>query len=99
MVRRILRKAIRATRRWLQEETPPPDPTRYRIGEYTYDWLGAAFESLKRDPECAVRPMYVWGTLQGAGLAHILGIPTISAIEFGVEAAVGCWPCSGSRRG
>jgi hypothetical protein len=84
VVKRVLRKIIRATRTWLKEETPLPDLTRYRIGEYTYDWLGAAFVTIMRDPECARRPAYVWGTLQGAGLARTLGIPSVSVIEFGV---------------
>jgi hypothetical protein len=84
MVKRIARRVIRAARTWLKEETSPPGPTHYRIGEYTYNWVRAAFETLMRDRECARRPAYAWGTLQGAGLAHTLGIPTVSALEFGV---------------
>ena len=37
MVKRIVRRVIRAARTWLHEEGTPPDLTRYRIGEHTYD--------------------------------------------------------------
>jgi hypothetical protein len=84
MVKRIARRVIRAARTWLYEEEAPPDLTRYRIGEHAYDWVRAAFNAVSRDPECAGRPAYLWGMLQGAGLAHTLGIPTVSALEFGV---------------
>jgi hypothetical protein len=84
MVKRIVRRVIRAARTWLHEEGTPPDLTRYGIGEHTYDWVRAAFSTVRRDPECAVCPAYIWGMLQGAGLAHTLGIPTVSALEFGV---------------
>lgn len=84
MVKRIVRWVIRAARTWLHEEGTLPDLTHYTIGEYTYDWVRAAFDTVRRDPKCAVRPAYIWGMLQGAGLAHVLGIPTVSALEFGV---------------
>jgi hypothetical protein len=37
----------------------------------------------------AGRPHYVWGTLNGAYLAHALGIPRISVMEFGVAGGNG----------
>ena len=90
MVKRIVRRVIRAARRWLhEEENPPPDPMRYTIGEHNYDWVRAAFETLRRDPGCAVRSAYGWGVLQGAGLAHTLGVPRVSVCEFGVAGGRG----------
>jgi hypothetical protein len=55
----------------------------------TYPWLGYTFQELMRDPLCARKPMYVWGALQGAALAKVLGIPEISVIEFGVAGGAG----------
>jgi hypothetical protein len=89
MMKRVLRKLIHMTRAWLAEETPPPDLPRDTIGEHYYHWLRPAFEILMRDRECARRPQYAWGTLQGAGCAHTLGIPRVCALEFGVAGGRG----------
>jgi hypothetical protein len=43
MVKRIVRRVIRAARTWRHEEGTAPDPTHYGIGEHTYDWVRAAF--------------------------------------------------------
>ncbi len=55
----------------------------------TYPWLNYAFLKLMKDGQCVRKPMYVWGILQGAALAKVLGIPKISVIEFGVAGGFG----------
>jgi hypothetical protein len=84
-----LRAALRTTQSWLAEPPPPPDPSRHRRGEHSYDWLNAAFTSLKSDRACAARPAYLWGVLQAAGEASTLGVPRITALEFGVAGGRG----------
>lgn len=55
----------------------------------SYAWLLAAFDRVMQDPECATRPQYVYGILQGTALAKVLGINRISVIEFGVGGGAG----------
>jgi hypothetical protein len=55
----------------------------------THDWLCAAFTSVMRNEVCARKPQYVWGLLQGAILARVLGITCISALELGVAGGYG----------
>lgn len=54
-----------------------------------YPWLNYAFLQVMRDPDCATRPQYVWGVVQGTALAKVLGISRISVIEFGVAGGSG----------
>jgi hypothetical protein len=51
--------------------------------------LAASFEDLMKDSACSLRPQYVWGMLQGAALASVLGVKEISVIELGVGAGAG----------
>jgi hypothetical protein len=60
----------------------------------SYVWLRATFLRLMRDPHFARmpvtrRPGYVWGVLQGVGLAKVLGFDRVSVIEFGVAGGAG----------
>src|SRR5262245_13803623 len=55
----------------------------------TYEWLGYAFQELMKDRLCARKPMYVWGVLQGAALARVLGVRRVSVLEFGVAGGGG----------
>lgn len=55
----------------------------------THDWIGAAFTGIMRDAVCARKPQYVWGLLQGAVLARVLGLTCISALELGVAGGYG----------
>jgi len=54
-----------------------------------YDWLGQAFMTVRRDPLAARKPAYIWGILQGAALAKVLGYDRISIIEFGAAGGAG----------
>ena len=42
-----------------------------------------------RDEQCARRPSYPWGVLQGAALAKVLAVPRISVLEFGGAGGAG----------
>ena len=55
----------------------------------TYDWPNHTFSEPLKDEHCAAKPMYVWGVVQGAALAKVLGIGRISVIEFGVAGGHG----------
>ena len=54
-----------------------------------YAWLNHAFSALTKDTRRAQRPQYVWGVVQGAALARVLGVPRISVLEFGVAGGFG----------
>jgi hypothetical protein len=85
MMKRLLRGAIRSTRRWLEEE---PDGNIARIEEKPrYQWLND--QCLKVWTRGKRRPNYVWGVIHGTGLAQVLGIRQISVIEFGVAGGNG----------
>lgn len=76
----------------LRRRLARPATVRRRLiaeADNTHDWLGAAFTSIMRDEICARKPQYVWGLLQGAILARVLGITCISALELGVAGGYG----------
>lgn len=54
-----------------------------------YAWLRWAFLELLRDPLCARKIEYAWGTLQAVAAAKALGYARISALEFGVAGGFG----------
>lgn len=57
---------------------------------YSYGWLNDLVGSLVRqETAAALRPAYTWGLVQGAALARALGVPAVSAIEFGVAGGNG----------
>jgi len=51
--------------------------------------LNYAFLKIMRNGKCADKPMYVWGILQAAALAKVLGFGRISVVEFGVAGGFG----------
>jgi hypothetical protein len=85
MVKKLIRGAIRRTRRWLEEapdETAAIDQEKHR-----YHWLNAqCLKVLEHDKR---KPYYVWGVIHGAGLAQILGLRQISVVELGVAGGNG----------
>jgi hypothetical protein len=83
MIKRLLRGAIRRTKKWLEEEAENAEMTE----KPRYQRLNAqCLKLLEIDQR---RPNYVWGVVQGAGLAQVLRIPRISVIEFGVAGGNG----------
>ena len=81
--KKMLRRA-RYFKRLIAYDTYPKIPF-----DNTYPWLNYAFLEVVADGRCAYRPAYVWGILQAAALAKVLGIPKISVIEFGVAGGFG----------
>jgi hypothetical protein len=58
--------------RWLDEED---GRTREFVPfENEYGWINASFERLVQDELCARKEPYLWGVLQGAALAKVMGL-------------------------
>jgi hypothetical protein len=86
-IKRYLRAALRGMERWLDEED---GRTREFVPfENEYGWINASFERLVQDELCARKEPYLWGVLQGAALAKVMGLKRISVIEFGVAGGYG----------
>ena len=81
---RSLLLTARATKKTLGFDFFPAVPF-----DNTYAWLKYAFHKIMRNGNCADKPMYVWGILQGVALARVLGYGRISVIEFGVAGGFG----------
>jgi hypothetical protein len=76
---------LKRVRRSLGKETWPPVPFDNR-----YPWLNYTFSELfNRMPRTRAYPQYIWGVMQGAALAKVLGLPKVSVIEFGVAGGHG----------
>lgn len=88
-LKRVLRGTLNRVKHWLEEEDPTPAAETLMPFDNTYAWLGASYQRLKRDPLCGRRPAYIWGVLQGVGLAKVLGLDRVSVIEFGVASGAG----------
>jgi hypothetical protein len=79
-------RLYRPIKDWLQESEATVTDVPF---DNRYTWLGAALEKLMRDPLCAKRPNYLWGVLQGVALGKVLGMESVSIIEFGVAGGAG----------
>ena len=87
MIGKVLRKAARIAREWRAVRQPlGADDGR---GEFAYEWLNIVYRRMVRRRGGVLRPGYTWGALQGAYLAHVLGMKRISMIEFGVAGGNG----------
>jgi hypothetical protein len=88
MLKRAIRGTLHRLQRWLADD--PAERSNLTLPfDNRYDWLSQAFGVVGRDPIAARRPAYVWGVLQGAALARVLGYDQISVIEFGVAGGAG----------
>jgi hypothetical protein len=88
VIKRVIRGALRRASAWLRESEPSP-PRDFSKDTNAYPWLAAKYLEVEADPECGIRPAYIWGVLNGAHLARALGIPRISVTEFGVAGGNG----------
>lgn len=79
---KLVNRLIALSRFFGRHYAPPPL-------DNTYEWLNYAFLEIMKDDHCARRPAYVWGVVQGAALAKVLGVTRISVIEFGVAGGFG----------
>src|SRR6185503_7317687 len=86
MLKRAIRWGVRTMRRWMQEE--PVDPAWLLESDFVSEQINyRLLHLLKKQPD--LRPHFGWGVLQAAQLAKSIGIPRISAIEFGVAGGNG----------
>jgi hypothetical protein len=87
MLKRAVRAAVRRATRWLAEEnTVKLEP--YGIPPLSYEDCNRFFRKLVFQDRLR-RPHFVWGAIQGANLAKVLGLPRVSFIEFGVAGGNG----------
>jgi hypothetical protein len=90
-MKRIIKRALRQVKCWVDVGNKPVKASEIEEVPFdnSYEWLDVSFRRLMRDPLCARRPQYVWGMLQGAALAKVLGLERVSVIEFGVASGAG----------
>lgn len=87
LVKRKLRTLLSRIKHWRNAAEEPP--SREIPFDNRYDWIGASFQKIRRDPFCARKPAYIWGVLQGTALGKVLGLERVSVIEFGVAGGKG----------
>jgi hypothetical protein len=84
MPQHMIRRSLRRLRRWLKNQ----QPTGVRPGAdgFLYSWINEHLVDMAED---GLRTPYAWGMLQGALLGAGLGLPRVSAVEFGVAGGNG----------
>jgi hypothetical protein len=87
LLKRKVRRILSGVKHLLDGTSEPP-PCNIPF-DNRYDWLGASFQKIRRDPFCATKPAYIWGILQGTALAKVLGFERVSVIELGVAGGKG----------
>jgi hypothetical protein len=89
----VIRKARNYIRRLEEDSNGTPIESQNgdnnNQGEFAYLWLNSMLTKLAAEPDCAARPFYTWGVLQGAHLAAAIGVNRISVVEFGVAGGNG----------
>lgn len=83
-IKRIIRATLAGIRHWLAEEPLPEDPA--LPFDNHYPRIRHIFQRLM---QVGNRQPYAWGVVQGLALAHALGYPRVSVIEFGVAGGAG----------
>jgi hypothetical protein len=85
--RRAMGRMLTGIKRWLERSDAKPQ------NEIAFDnrenWIASSLEKLVQDPQCAKKPAYIWGVLQGSALGKVLGMSKVSVIEFGVAGGAG----------
>jgi len=85
MLKKLVRAAVRRTRRWLEEE-PEKNTNHDQERSLPLRLSRLCLNILEQDPR---RPNYVWGVVHAVALAQALGIRHVSVIEFGVAGGNG----------
>jgi hypothetical protein len=89
MFKRATLRALHRLERWLELDDPYARAEASLPFDNAYPCIRSYFRRLVHDPLCRKRPHYLWGVLQGAGLAKVLDIPRIVVLEFGVAGGAG----------
>lgn len=87
LIKKTIKTCVKKLRTWLDEGEQIS--SREIQFDNKYEWLRASYKKLKKDPICAKKPEYTWGVLQGSALGKVLGIESVSVIEFGVAGGRG----------
>jgi hypothetical protein len=87
LVRDLLRVAVQRARKLVEEVAPPGG--NYSHPGFAYSKLNDALLRMIAETPDGLRPSYTWGLLHSAHLARALGIPVITALEFGVAGGNG----------
>jgi hypothetical protein len=88
MVKRAVRAVVRKARGWLSEDPPAPANHVPVKPPLSYEDANLLFMELDRQSGHN-RPHYLWGAIQSANLAKMLGFARISFVEFGVAGGNG----------
>jgi hypothetical protein len=88
-LRRVAKPVLSKIRNVIAEIESSPTPRDFSKEDTPYPWLNWLLETSVRKSQGRLRPNYTWAMLQAAHLAKTLGIPRISAIEFGVAGGNG----------
>jgi len=89
VVKRIVRKLAYILTRVSERHPVVPRQPDLEDCEFAHQWLNPLYSRLMARDRTALRPSYTWAMIQAAYVASNIGIPRISAIEFGVAGGNG----------
>lgn len=89
MIKRVLRKLAYLLTRVSERHPPVPRQPDKQECEFAHQWLNPLYSRLIARDRQLLKPSYLWGMIQAAYVASNIGIPRISAIEFGVAGGNG----------
>lgn len=88
MLKKLARWFARRIKAWMSQEAETADPAWLLQSDFVSDHLNYRLLQIRKArPD--LRPHFAWGVLSAAHLAKSLGVPRISAIEFGVAGGNG----------
>jgi len=97
LIKKVVKEILRRGQSWMEAEARENrketilKPLRLDECETPYTWMGRQIERLIdfHEGENALRPHYLWGVMQGAWEATVLGINRIAVLELGVAGGNG----------
>jgi hypothetical protein len=89
LLRRVAKPVVSKIRNVLADVESSPAPPDLSNEDTPYPWLNWLLETSVQKSQGRLRPNYSWAMLHAAYLAKALGMPRISAIEFGVAGGNG----------
>ena len=90
-MKHAVKNTLRKIKKWADEgdKVAPSEQVQSVPLDNSYEWLNANLTEEMRDPVCSQRPQYLWGILQGAVLAKVMGMQRVTVLEFGVASGAG----------